>query len=198
MRIFIAYGKGEGQKVGVKVNNYFKTQDYTSFLAAPKSPDVKSGENFQQDRIDPNLAEANAFIIIITPGMKFSKEVMKEIRYAIKNNIAIIPYVRGSTRPPQLLRKAWSPVRFPKGKGGQKKHLVELNVSMWGRLDSIHDWTTKPRVRKENAQIKSRTLRPKSLTKERASLKPKFRKIKPRMLKRKTTRSSGMKKRGMR
>jgi len=51
MGIFVAYGKREGEIIGVKVNEYFKKKGYSSFLASPDSPDVKSGEKFQKERL---------------------------------------------------------------------------------------------------------------------------------------------------
>lgn len=158
--IFIAYGKKEGEKVGEKVNEYFKKKGYTSFLAAPKSPDVKSGEDFQKDRIDPTLVISNVFLIIITPGLKFSKPAMKEIRYAISKKKTIVPYVRGSTKPPNLLKSKWAPVKFAKKKGGLPSNLKALDFSMWGRIDADTDWSIwKPQSIKETARVRSKKLK---------------------------------------
>lgn len=159
MVIFVAYGKGEGEKVGVKVNEYFKKKGYDSFLASPDSPDVKSGESFQKYRIDPNLQNAHVFVPMITPRMSLSEEVMKEIRYAKRKKIPIVPYVRGSTKPPSLLKGMWTPVSFPKSKGGHTRYLLKLEFSLLRRLEAKHGWTSgKPKSVREFARVKSKPL----------------------------------------
>ena len=48
VKIFIIYGKPEGEKYGSKIDQYFKKNNLDSFLASPTSPDIKPGEDFQK------------------------------------------------------------------------------------------------------------------------------------------------------
>jgi|SRR2546422_9837828 len=106
VRIFIIYGNKEGERAGEKVNDYFKKNGLDSFLAAPKSPDIRIGEYFDKV-INPELREANVVVVIGTPGLSYSRIARGEISLAKVLNKRFVPCVRGKTKLPLDLDKMW-------------------------------------------------------------------------------------------
>jgi hypothetical protein len=88
-KIFIVYGKTEGEKYANILNQYFKKNGLHSFLASPNSPDIRSGEMFQK-RIDQELEDADVAVVTVTRGLKKSIAAMDEIARIKQRTIPII------------------------------------------------------------------------------------------------------------
>lgn len=133
VKIFIVYGKKEGQKYANIINQYFKKNGLGSFVASYDSPDVRGGEEFQKI-IDRELERADIAVVTVTRGLKKSVPAMDEITRIKKLTIPIIPYVRNNTtRPDELLD--CQIVRFTKNVVATKRKLNELELAIWRRLD---------------------------------------------------------------
>ena len=133
VRIFIVYGKTKGEKIGKIIDDYFKVNGLNSFLASPKAHNIPRGVDFQPI-IDQELGRTDIAIIIVTSGIRSSKEALNEIDQINRSKIPHIPYVEGNTSLPQSLQNKWK-LSFKKNEGGFKKNLVQLELEMWRALD---------------------------------------------------------------
>ena len=133
VKIFIIYGKLEGEKYGSKIDQYFKKNKLDSFLASPTSPDIKPGEDFQK-RIDLELDQSDVVIVIVTRGLGQSVAALDEITRTISMGIPIIPYVKNNTKPPPELQTSQL-VTFKKINVATKLKMMELEIEMWRLLD---------------------------------------------------------------
>lgn len=134
VKIFIIYGKPEGEKYASYIDKYFKQNGLGSFLASPKSPDLKAGEDFQK-RIDVELDNADIVIVVVTAGLKRSIAAMDEIKRVLGMTIPIIPYVKNKTQSPDELIKTHV-VTFGKKNVNRKAKMNELELTMWRVLDA--------------------------------------------------------------
>lgn len=133
VKIFIVYGKPEGQRYANIINQYFKKNGLGSFLASPHSPDIRSGEEFQKI-IDRELETADIAVVTVTRGLKKSVAAMDEIAKIKQLTIPIIPYVKNNTRRPDDLLD-YQIVKFTKNVVATKRKLNELELEIWRRLD---------------------------------------------------------------
>ena len=133
VQIFIVYGGPEGEKIGRKVQVYFKANNIGAFLASPKSSDLKPSEDFQI-RINKELKTANLAVIVVTNGIKSSKPALAEIDRIINDlKYPWIPFVRRHVTPPKQLKRKWN-VHF-KSDSPSKSELIQLELEMWRYYD---------------------------------------------------------------
>lgn len=133
VRIFIVYGGNEGERIGRKVEVYFKGNNIGAFLASPTSPEINPGEKFEE-RIDYELKHANLAIIVVTDGIHSSDPAKGEIdRILNELKYPYIPFVKRDVSPPAQLENRWN-VTFDDENIPESK-FVELELRMWRHYD---------------------------------------------------------------
>lgn len=111
LRVFICYGKKEGEKIGNRVRRYLRTQGMDAFLASPRSPDIPAGVD-RDTFIEQKLFSSHAVVPICDSEIHRSRPARGELRKAIEKGIPIVAFIRGKCRVPKEIKGKWVPIRF--------------------------------------------------------------------------------------
>jgi len=111
LRVFICYGKKQGEQIGKRLRKYLRNQGMDAFLASPLSPDIPAGAD-RDKFIDQRLFSSHVVVPICDSGIHRSTPAKKELSKAIDKGIPIVAFIRGKCRVPKEIQGKWVPVRF--------------------------------------------------------------------------------------
>jgi hypothetical protein len=134
LRIFICYGGREGERIGVNLREFLRSEGLTAFLASPSSPDAPAGVNYQEF-IDGKLLTSHLMIPICDSGIHRSGAALREICVAInvQKPIPILAFTKKKCRLPDLIKGKWEPVRFDPQ--NPKSAYQRLLIEIYRRID---------------------------------------------------------------
>jgi len=97
-QVFIGYGGERGKHIATRFGKYLERCGINCFAASTDPRWIIPGHTLEH--IMKKLQQSDVMVVVCTEETGASQNLKREIEYAIKNNILIIPFVKQGVTPP--------------------------------------------------------------------------------------------------
>lgn len=97
-QVFIGYGGEQAKQVAVRLGNYLERCGINCFVASSDPRWIMAGHTLEL--IMTKLRKSDIMVVVCTEETDESEKLKREVNYAKKNNVTIIPFVKEGVTPP--------------------------------------------------------------------------------------------------
>lgn len=113
-QVFIGYGGEQAKQIAAKLGDYLERCGINCFVASTDPRWIMPGHTLEH--IMTKLRESDVMVVVCTEETCTSQNLGREIDYANKNKIMVIPFVKKGVPPPFHLEDIEWCQYFPEGK----------------------------------------------------------------------------------